>query len=88
MRNVVAIGLSAGFLEPLESTGITLIHSAIDKLQALWPDGPLAPALAAEFNRASALEMERIRTTGEAYGHLAMAIAEAQQRIVVLDRRR
>lgn len=61
VRNVVAIGLSAGFLEPLESTGITLIHSAIDKLQALWPDGPLAPALAAEFNRASALEMERIR---------------------------
>lgn len=34
------------------------------------------------------LEMERIRTTGEAYGHLATAIAEAQQRIVVLDRRR
>lgn len=61
VRNVVAIGLSAGFLEPLESTGITLIHSAIDKLQALWPDGPLAPALAAEFNRASRLEMERIR---------------------------
>ena len=61
VRNVVAIGLSAGFLEPLESTGITLIHSAIDKLLALWPDAPLAPALAAEFNRSSRLEMERIR---------------------------
>jgi tryptophan 7-halogenase len=61
VKNVVAIGLSAGFLEPLESTGITLIHSAIDKLLALWPEGPLAPALAAEFNRASLLEMERIR---------------------------
>lgn len=61
VRNVVAIGLSAGFLEPLESTGITLIHSAIDKLQMLWPEGPISPALAAEFNRASRLEMERIR---------------------------
>ena len=60
-RNVVAIGLSAAFLEPLESTGITLIHSAIDKLLALWPDSSHAPALAAEFNRASGLEMERIR---------------------------
>jgi tryptophan halogenase len=62
-RNVLAIGLAGGFLEPLESTGLTLIQSAIDKFLALWPpclDSSLA-ACAREFNRASTLEYERIR---------------------------
>ncbi|HEX2091773.1 MAG TPA: hypothetical protein VHG28_05190 [Longimicrobiaceae bacterium] len=34
------------------------------------------------------MELERIRATGEAYGHLAAAIAQARERVVVLERRR
>jgi tryptophan 7-halogenase len=59
--NCVAIGLSAGFLEPLESTSISLIQMGIDKLIHLWPDTRMAPELAAEYNRLSVQEFARIR---------------------------
>ncbi|MGK6318558.1 tryptophan halogenase family protein [Sphingomonas sp. DT-204] len=59
--NVVAIGLSAGFLEPLESTSIHLIQSGIAKLLALFPDRGCDPALAARFDRLLAGDMDNIK---------------------------
>ena len=60
-RNCIAIGLSGGFLEPLESTSIYLIQAAIDRLIALFPDLDFDPALQDEYNRAIEVEIERIR---------------------------
>jgi tryptophan halogenase len=61
VKNVVAIGLSAGFVEPLESTSISLIETAVGKLIELWPDRDWRPELAAEFNRAIGSRYESIR---------------------------
>ncbi|OFX06270.1 MAG: tryptophan halogenase [Alphaproteobacteria bacterium RIFCSPHIGHO2_12_FULL_63_12] len=60
-RNVVAIGLSTGFLEPLESTSLHLIQSGIAKLLSLFPDRDCDPGLAAQFNRLFAADMDNIK---------------------------
>ena len=61
LGNVIALGLAAGFLEPLESTSIALIETGIERLKELFPTRDLDPALADEFNDATAREMERVR---------------------------
>jgi tryptophan halogenase len=61
VKNVVAVGLSAGFVEPLESTSIHLIETAVGKLIELFPDRGFRPELAAEFNRVMGARYESVR---------------------------
>ncbi|MDN4503452.1 tryptophan 7-halogenase [Alteromonadaceae bacterium BrNp21-10] len=60
-KNCVAIGLSSGFLEPLESTSIYLIQLGVSKLLELFPDKSCHQAEVDEYNRSISQQYELIR---------------------------
>jgi tryptophan halogenase len=60
-RNVVALGLAAGFMEPLESTSIHLVQSAIERVLKFLPNGPIRAADVDAYNAQTILEWERVR---------------------------
>lgn len=60
-KNCIAIGLSGGFLEPLESTSIHLVSSAILRLIQLLPSGSSFEKESKEFNRQTDKEMDEVK---------------------------
>lgn len=61
VKNCVAIGLSSGFLEPLESTSIHMIMTSITRLLQMFPRDGISNSVVDEFNEQSKKEAELIR---------------------------
>ncbi len=60
-KNVVALGLASGFLEPLESTSIHLVQSALSKLMSYFPKDGFDPDIEDHFNRVMLGEYTAVR---------------------------
>ena len=96
-RNVVAIGMSAGFVEPLESTALHLIQMGVAKLIEAFPHRGFDPVEIAEYNRESRERYEYVRDFIVLHYHLnqredspfwqacaAMAVPESLRRTLDL----
>ncbi|HEU4654574.1 MAG TPA: tryptophan halogenase family protein [Steroidobacteraceae bacterium] len=60
-KNVLALGLASGFVEPLESTSIHVVMTGVIRLIQLFPFGGVTQSFADEYNDQARTEMERIR---------------------------
>jgi tryptophan halogenase len=60
-KNCVSIGLSAGFLEPLESTSLHLIQTGVGRLLSMFPDRDFGQFNIDEYNRLTRAEYEWVR---------------------------
>ncbi|QLE84662.1 tryptophan 7-halogenase [Shewanella sp. Scap07] len=60
-KNCIAVGLSSGFLEPLESTSIALVETAIEKICLSFPANQYTNRTVDKFNDVTAAEYERVR---------------------------
>ncbi|HTU65936.1 MAG TPA: tryptophan halogenase family protein [Steroidobacteraceae bacterium] len=60
-KNVIAVGLANGFVEPLESTSIHLIMTSMTRLIYLFPFPNVTQAIIDQYNDESRLEAERVR---------------------------
>ena len=60
-RNCIAVGLSGGFMEPLESTSIHLIQRAVLRIIRMLPAGEISERDVAEFNDQQMQDMLQIR---------------------------
>lgn len=60
-KNVVALGLGSGFVEPLESTSIHLVMTGVTRLIHLFPFGGVTQSLIDHYNDLVKVEWEQVR---------------------------
>src|SRR3546814_20039689 len=75
-RNCVAIGLSGGFMEPLESTAIHLIQRSVLRFIRMLPAGRVSARDIAEYNDQQAMEAAQTR----AFLHLPYKVTNRRDR--------
>jgi tryptophan halogenase len=61
VKNCLALGLSSGFLEPLESTSIHLVQAGLTKFLDFFPHRECDPILIERYNAEMAFQYETIR---------------------------